>query len=447
MLASEIAEVLNTLDIRDKDTICCINSGMIMYKELVLPKPKKLTNTMQVENMIQNNMNISTDYNISYSIVGETQDENNNPMIKVMATACPQRMVDGYVRLFTHLGLNLKSVNVSNNCISRLVTTSQKFAQVMPLLLVQIDEQFLNINLYDESKVIISRYIKIDKSDYNYDDDYIYQAVYDNIFHMVQFMESRPDSKPLNEIMCYGKIPDFIRLTNTIASFNVPCHVLSAPSNVVSFCDMNFAEYANAVGALLKTHKDYDQVNLLRSTAAKEKSGNGPYALCLGASILGAILVVGGALLVVNSINSDIKGQAQAIRAEINSDELRQRSENLSQKISALDKIKLYSDNIFIANELFNYMPKANSDIVAELEKPLLEDMKLVRSVSIEKYSVVAHDTCEDPDLPAKYVEKLTELGYFENIDYTGYTYDKNKEVYQFDLNMLLKGGNAVEAE
>ena len=448
MLASEIAEVLSTLDIRDKDTICCINSGLILYKELVLPKPKKLTNTMQIENMIQSNMNISTEYNISYSIVGETQDENNNPMIKVMATACPQRMVDGYIRLFSHIGLSLKSIYISNNCISRLVTTSTKLASSMPLLLVQVDEEFINLNLYDDSKVMISRYIKIDKSDYNYDDDYIYQAINDNIFHMVQFIESRPDAKPLKEIMCYGRISDFIRLTNAISSFNIPCHMLAAPSNVVSFCDMNFAEYANAIGALLKTHKDYDQVNLLRSNAAKEKSGMSSYWLTLGACVAAAAVVIGGSLVVVNGISSSIDNQAEAIRKEISSPELQIRINTLNEKISDLEKIQLYSDNISLAKDIFDYMPKVNTEVVEKLEEHLTDGMEIVDSVLISQYSISVNYRCEDQDAPAAYVEALNKQGYFENITYTGFQQEGEKEdSYIFTLNMLLKGGNTVEAE
>ena len=447
MLASEIAEVLSTLDIRDKDTICSINSGMILYKELVLPKPKKLTNTMQIENMIQSNMNISTEYNISYSIVGETQDENNNPMIKVMATACPQRMVDGYIRLFSHLGLSLKSIYISNNCISRLITTSTKLASSMPLLLVQVDEQFLNLTLYDDSKVIISRYIKLDKSDYNYDDDYIYQAINDNIFHMVQFIESRPDARPLKEIMCYGHIPDFIRLTNAIQSFNIPCHILAAPANVVSFCDLNFSEYANAIGALLKTHKDYDQVNLLRSNAAKEKSSMSTYGLGLAAAVLGACLIVGGTLVAVNGISSSFENQAAAIRAEINSPELKARTEALNQKISSLEKIKLYSDNITVAKTLFDYMPKVNTEIVEKLEENLTDGMEIIDSVLINEYSISVSFRCKAQNQPSEYVEALIKQGYFESINYTGFSKEKDSEKYTFTLNMLLKGGNAVESE
>lgn len=105
LVAAEIIDMINTRAIKEKDTIVSISSSSILYKELMLPKPRKLSNTAAIEAMIGSNMGISGDYNISYTIVGETVDENKNPLIKVLATACPQRLVDGYVKLFTHMGL------------------------------------------------------------------------------------------------------------------------------------------------------------------------------------------------------------------------------------------------------------------------------------------------------------------------------------------------------
>ena len=123
LVAAEIIDMINTRAIKEKDTIVSISSSSILYKELMLPKPRKLSNTAAIEAMIGSNMGISGDYNISYTIVGETVDENKNPLIKVLATACPQRLVDGYVKLFTHMGLSLKAVNISNNAISRQINT------------------------------------------------------------------------------------------------------------------------------------------------------------------------------------------------------------------------------------------------------------------------------------------------------------------------------------
>lgn len=271
MVAGEITDIIATKNIKEKEAIVCINSGSILYKDLAVPKPKKISNSAAIEAMILNTMGITKEYNISYSVIGETKDENDAPMLQILATACPQRMVDGYIRLFTQLGLNLKQINISNNCVSRLILNTPKLESAMPLMLVQVDNDFVNINLYEGGQATLNRYVRIDPYDYGNDDDYVNQAVYDNVFRTIQFISQRKDMKPLKEIMFYGQVRDFISLSNAVSSFNVPAHILSMPNNIVTFCDFDFSEYANAIGAFFKVRKDLDHINLLDSSAVKEK--------------------------------------------------------------------------------------------------------------------------------------------------------------------------------
>ena len=163
MLASEILESLRANDIKEKEVVAEIGSGLILHKELVIPKPKNMNNSFVIETMIQNNMNLNNEYNITFNIVEETVDENNNPMVRLMATAVPQRLVDGYIKLFSHLGIALKGLYVSTNCISRLVQNNSNLASLMPLMMVEVESDFISINLYDDSRVLLSRRVSVDE--------------------------------------------------------------------------------------------------------------------------------------------------------------------------------------------------------------------------------------------------------------------------------------------
>ena len=98
MVAAELNDIIKTKGITEKDAIVSITSSSIVYKEMLLPKPKSLKNTAAIEAMIQANMGVSKEFNISFTIAGETEDEEKNKLIKIIATACPQRLVDGYAR-------------------------------------------------------------------------------------------------------------------------------------------------------------------------------------------------------------------------------------------------------------------------------------------------------------------------------------------------------------
>lgn len=470
MVAGEITDIISTKGIKDKEAIVCINSGSILYKDLIVPKPKKISNSGAIESMILNTMGITKEYNISYSIIGDEKGENGEDMLRLLAMACPQRMVDGYIRLFTQLGLNLKQVNISNNCISRLIMNTPKLESSMPLMLVQVDNDFVNINLYEDNQVTLNRYVRIDPYDYGNDEDYVNQAVYDNVFRTIQFIQQRKDAKPLKEIMFYGHVRDFIALSNAVSSFNVPAHILSMPSNVVTFCDFDFAEYANALGAFLKVRKDLDHINLLEASAVKGKKSMNSFVLMTIGLAVAAAALSGAGVLVCNSIAGNIQAEADQIDAEIHSEEMNARIATLNEKISVYNGVNLYRENLEMAATLFDYQPRGITEVKNKVEEAVGElDMQIMENITVNGYSVSITMRCYDEDTPTRYIRNLIEQDYFEDIVFTGFsgeepeeeenntpaqtgnrrpnTRDEREAIYTFAVNMRIKGGNNVELD
>lgn len=453
MLASEILEFLQSNDIKEKEVVAEIGSGLILNKELVLPKPKNMKNSGMIESMIQSNMNLNADYNISFNIVGEAEDENKNPLIRVLATAVPQRLVDGYTRLFSHLGIPLKSLYVSSGCISRLVENDAKMASLSPLMMVQVEYDFITTNLYDSGRLLLSRRVTIDSEEIAGDADALVQAVYDNVYRMIQFMNSRPDSKPLQEIAFYGKIPDFVLLSNAMSSFNTKTRVLVAPGNVAAFCEYEFAEYANAISAFYRSKSDFDRVDLLKSSAAKEKKPTSFYGLILVGSLLGACLIVGGAFFAVSSINNNLQSQINSVNDEIAA--AQPRVDALNAKINQLNNFSLYSDNIQIAKYLVDFQPTMYSQICEKIEEVLSDGMYVEGDVSFDGKAVTVSFICTEQNQPSEYVEKLVEQDYFDGISYYGFNTSvptdeeiaagNDKQYTRFGITMFVKGGNAYE--
>lgn len=451
MLAGEILEFFRANGIKEKEIIAEIDSGLILNKELVLPRPKKLSNAFVIETMIQNSMNIASDYNITFIISGEEKDENDNDMIRVMATAVPQRLADGYIALFSHLGFNLRALYVSADCILRLVENYQKLMTLMPLMMVHIERDFISTNLFDEGRLILHRRVSIYLEEGKQDTNALVQAVYDNVFRMVQFVGSRQEGEPLKEIAFYGKIPDFILLNNAMSSFNTPTHVLSAPGNVVSFCEYDFAEYANAISAFFKSNHAYDRIDLLQTTVAREKKkkseGSGAAGLVL--SLLFSCAIVGGAYYYLNYINKNIQSQIDTIHAELNEPALLQRVTVLNEKLAKLADISRYSSNVETAKLLFDLQPVLITEVLDKLTEVMPEGMHIQGSVSYSGYNISASFVCDDDSKPSEYVRRLNEQGYFENISYSGYSGSGTGDgmTYSFSLTMLLKGGNGYEVE
>lgn len=478
MVAAELNDIIKTKGITEKDAIVSITSSSIVYKEMMLPKPKSIKNTAAIEAMIQTNMGVSNEFNISYTIAGETEDEEKNKLIKIIATACPQRLVDGYVRLFSHIGLSLKAVNISNNSVTRLIVNTPKMAERMPMLLIQIDKGFLNMNLYEDNQIVFSRYFNIDPTDYDNAPDYVVRAVYDNLFRMIQFIKSRKGAKPLKEIMFYGDTGNFIELSNAISSFNVPVHVLAAPSTVVTMTEIDFTKYANAIGAIYRRNKDLEHINLLEATSAKESKGMNGYLIMLGGACVAAVVFVAAINIGLSVVDKSIQGQVRDIDTQIQSQALQQQLSVVSEREGMLSGFNTYNQNAGSTSTLFNYMPKFQSYVIDKIKEPM-EAVKSengidldIQAISIEgtAVSVKFMGQCKgDPtSMPAAYVNKLTnevktKYGdpYFQNIVYTGFekTNSNNASrylelqtgeckydtIFTFEISMNLRPGSDEE--
>ncbi len=477
MVAAELNDIIKTKGITEKDAIVSITSSSIVYKEMLIPKPKSIKNTAAIEAMIQANMGVSKEFNISFTIAGETEDEEKNKLIKIIATACPQRLVDGYVRLFSHIGLSLKGVNIANNSVTRLIINTPKMAERMPMLLIQIDKGFLNMNLYEDNQIVFSRYFNIDPSDYDNAPDYVIRALSDNLFRMIQFIKSRKGAKPLKEIMFYGDTGNFIELSNAISSFNVPVHVLAAPSTVITMTEIDFTKYANAIGAIYRRNKDLEHINLLEATSAKESKGMNGYLMALGGACVGAVVLIGAITIGLSAINSSIQGQVSELQEQINNPTLQKDIAIVTNRESMLTGFQSYNDNVGSTSQLFNYMPKAQSYVIDKLKEPIDsvtgDKIELdLYEVTLSEYSVTAtfmgRSNGDPTPIPAAYVEKLTNDvktkygdSYFQNVSYSGfqktnsslandYLVLKNGEskydtVFTFSVTMNIRPGSDEE--
>ncbi len=466
MVASELNDIIKSRDIKEKEAIVSITSSSIVYKEMTVAKPKNMKNPAIIEAMIQSEMNITNDYNISFTIAGETEDAEKNKMLKVIAAACPQRLVDGYVRLFSHIGLQLKGVNIANNSVTRLILNTPKLAERMPMLLVQVDKNFLNMNLYEDGQLAFSRFSNIDPNDYDNASDYVSRAVYENLFRMIQFIQQRGSSSGIKEILFYGEIDRFMEISNALGSFNIPVNMLSMPASISSTVQFDFTKFANAIGALYRRDKDLEHINLLEATSAKESKGSNGFLFALLGVMLGSAAVVGGAYFAANFWNDSLNKQIKSVQAEINNPTLQNDLKIVSDRESMLEGFKNYNNTVNTVKMLFNYKPKVQSLVVDKLREPLPklknakegepkyseltllltdDDLDFTDSILTEgqRMDITAMSIGEDSvsigfrgvckgnpaDIPAKYAEALTEKvldkygqPYFVNVIYTGFT-------------------------
>ena len=119
-VATLINGVLKRNKMPDKEAIVSISSNLTIFKEMnvVKGKPQELQKT--VKQQMQAELNLDDSYAVSYIVVGEAErtEENSEPAYRILATACPNEIINSYREVFKLLGISLKSVMIGCNCIT-----------------------------------------------------------------------------------------------------------------------------------------------------------------------------------------------------------------------------------------------------------------------------------------------------------------------------------------
>ncbi len=473
-VATLINGILKKNKMPDKEAIVSISSNLTIFKEMNVAKAKNQDLQKVVKQQMQAELNLDDSYSVSYIIVGEAEaaDENSEPAYRILATACPYEIVNSYREVFKLLGISLKSVMIGCNCITKVLLADTKIRSKMPLLAVQIDNNFISLNLYEQGSLSFSRFASIDAADYGYSDDYVFEAVNENIFRMLQFHRSRQTGEAIENVIFYGDTHEYVRLTDELEKLDLKTSLINVPPQIHGHENLEFSLYANAIGAMFKRSKDIEKINLLETdlgTAVKNKikddsSGN---LILLGAVCL-SLIVTGGIFAYNFFKNKGIENDIQTVQDFINSDDTEKKLKHLEALELKEESVKAYAQKMNNAHDAYFSQPVINGDkydiLCTTMEELLRQDKykdmimwvgvddegkpkkdsdgKFIRpTIGYGDYSegtltvefnipLEDNEKVEDKmtqDFPREYVALLENLkeGYFRNVEYKGYTYEK----------------------
>ncbi|HOF68272.1 MAG TPA: pilus assembly protein PilM, partial [Ruminococcus sp.] len=292
-VATLINGILKKSGMADKEAIVSISSNLTIFKELQVPRAKEQEFAKRVRQEMLSSLNIDDSYSVSYVIVGGAEDkgQNGEVMVKVLATACPFEVVECYKKVFQMLGISLKSVMVGCNCITKVLLSDTKIRAKMPLLAVQIDPNFISLNIYEKGQLSFSRFATIDPADYGNSNDYVFEAVNENIFRMLQFHKSRNLGEQIENVVFYGDTSEFNRLTDELGKMDLNTSIIQVPPQIYGYQNLEFSLYANAIGALFKRNKENEKINLLQSDGINSNKikSDSSYTAILAGVLIGSI--------------------------------------------------------------------------------------------------------------------------------------------------------------
>lgn len=458
-VATLINAVLKTHKMPDKEAIVSISSNLTIFKEMNVAKVKTQDLQKVVKQQMQAELNLDDSYSVSYIIVGDAEDtEGGEPAYRILATACPYEIVNSYREVFKLLGISLRSVMIGCNCITKVLLADTKIRSKMPLLAVQIDNNFISLNLYEQGSLSFSRFASIDAADYGYSDDYVFEAVNENIFRMLQFHRSRNTGETIENVIFYGDTHEYVRLTDELEKLDLKTSLINVPPQIHGHENLEFSLYANAIGAMFKRNKDTEKINLLETdlgsiVRSKVKNDNSGNIVLLGA-LAAALLIVGGTYLGFHLKNKSIENDIKEAQEFIDSADTKKKLDHITELEGKRDMAVSYETRIQNARAAYDSQPVilgSKFDILRTTainvwEKKLYagkEDDKINGVIEYHGYSngnlsvdlyIDARDDEMAQKFPAEYAEEILKLEdeshkkIFRKIVYSGYEVTKGEK-------------------
>lgn len=461
-VATLINSVLATNKMADKEAIVSISSNLTIFKELQLEKTREQEFAKNVKLEMQNALGLDDTYSVSYVIVGDTDEETaagRENLVTVLATACPYKIIECYKSVFQMLGISLKSVMIGCNCITKLLLADTKIKSKMPLLAVQIDRNFISLNLYEkrgkneDCQLAFSRFASISAEDYDDSDDYVFEAVVENIYRMLQFQRSRNTGETVENVIFYGEIGDnayYKRLVDEMAKMELRGDTLTAPPQIHGYDNLKFELFANAIGAMFKRNKETEKINLLETDTVNNNriKSDGTYKYLLLGVTAACAAVVGIAWGVLTGINGGIQSDIDDLQAKINSPETAAQLKLFDNLTTMESEVEAYLTSITNLSDAFDSQPVILGDKydildkivkeVAESLEPKVEKARVVNPQYEGNGMISFSVQCTGVDsptqkLPADFVKSLleNEKGYFVDVDYSNYSVSEVEEQKQ----------------
>ncbi len=461
-IATLINGVLKKNKMPDKEAIVSLSSNLTIFKELTVAKPAKMQDMPKVvKQQMQSALNLDDSFSITYAIVGDSEEKSDagEAMVKVLATACPYEIVNSYREVFKLLGISLKSVMVGCNCITKVLLADTKIKTKMPLLAVQIDNNFISLNLYEQSQLSFSRFASIDPADYNNSPDYVFEAVTENIFRMLQFQRSRNTGEVVENVVLYGDTHDYVKLTDELEKLDLNVSLINVPPQIHGHENLEFSLYANAIGAMFKRNKDTEKINLLetelgvamkRAGGSSAGSGNNQAGLItLLGCVVGAAVIAGGAWLVLNIMNNNVVSDIEEVQSFIDDPATKAKLTYRDRLLGIQENVNAYNTKIVNARDAFYSQPVINSDKYETIQAVLdatADELSLDDAyISTPSYGSgtmsfsVAAAGSKDwvQKLPSLFIDHLIDedyednKGYYYNATYSGYSVSIQEETIE----------------
>lgn len=435
---AELSEQLKTFwkenGLSRKNVSLVVSSSQFTLKKLSLPvsSEKKIREMipMEFENASQ-----LTDPIFDYMIT-ESGDRNLTAMQAVMAE---RSFVKGYVELFDSIGIRVDSISTGRACVFKMLQALPQLRNET-CIVMYVDNSSINSTLWSDNQAIHSMANRVFSEPGTEQFGMEIARIINNLLQFVsaQHLESHVSRIYLNGVTDQ----EFEIYSRSVAEMETGASAARLDMDAIVKLQSGIAEspvdYLACLGNLLKASKD---INLVDQAKKKARKKTAPIQwkkyvvwplICL--VVCGGIF---GFLTLKNRQKTEELADLQAFLTNPSNIEKSNEVQELEVKLS---RIARQISEVETVNENLDSYPLMNSPVVKELEKYAEQ-----KDVTLEVVSYSAADGTLNVDAEAlevrqinHFIDSLQESGLFDDISYTGYTYDEDTRMYTIHVTVYL---------
>lgn len=154
-LVSLIKEALSENRIRTKQMVFTMNSTKIASREVAIPYVKENKIGEVIKTNASDYFPVDLDqYELAYTVIGESENEKGIKQYKVQVLAAPKNMINGYLSLAQALGCTVAALDYSGNSLYQMV---HAHCDTGVKMVVKINENASMITVMKDQVIVLQR--------------------------------------------------------------------------------------------------------------------------------------------------------------------------------------------------------------------------------------------------------------------------------------------------
>lgn len=480
---SLLKEALNRYEWKSKDVVLCLNTKDVIIKSNSTYKVSSKDLDGIMNNEMDEMMSLDfEDYTFSYEVTKESEVDNKESLDLIIA-AIRNEEIEYIIDLFKEYKMNLLRVDTMSTAYGRLL----KKIEYDNIMVLNIGSYGSLLNIFKEDTLFIYDNIPIRINEKS--NDLVYGELVEEVRGLMNFYSSRNYGNPLDTILLLGEEGENEEIVRNFRN-NFSTNIVSGIENLFDIEEDIIGEiYTDEISkiceilgtmSISEDRKDYLPMNLLPPTYKKKINKAFNIKQCLKAAPVGLAIVFAPYVIFaamemsnnhkidkaqdeLNIILEDYK-EVEAINDKIKSgqDELDVYDMLLSKEIKWGDILTIIDNNIPYKADLTNVNVYYDSELgkeddadaenstesqegnenseeqqgsteeIAEKETPIYDQIP---------NTIVIDGEVKDTSYVGQFVYNLNKIPLFESVELKNTTEDKEKDIYTFNIVIVLKEG------